>query len=107
MAELGNGLKGPVTLAASPNDLMTLDIADLNYAAIQITGTWAGTVAFTASIDGTTFVALLMTPSNSATQASSATANGAFAVLVGGYRILRAQWTVQTSGSPVVTLSAS
>lgn len=110
MAEIGNNIATGQLVNA--NDFVTLDIADDNYASIQITNppdgtTWSGTISFTVSNDGKTFVALLMTPSTVATQASSATANGAWNVLIGGYRVLRAQFTTATSGKPIVILSAA
>lgn len=71
---------------------------------LQLTGTWAGTVSFEASIDGLTFVAFNMVPSNSATAASSSTANGAWSANCAGFSIVRARMSSYTSGKAGVTL---
>jgi hypothetical protein len=48
-----------------------------------------------------------MTPSNSGTAASSATAAGAFSALTLGYAGIRARCSTYSSGSPVVTVRYS
>ena len=48
--------------------------------AIQLTGTWTGTVAVQGTLDGATYVALLMVPSDTTTGVTSTTANGVWRV---------------------------
>lgn len=91
---------------AAQNDACTLSLLGLSAAAIQITGTWAGTITFECSVDGTNFVAVNMTPAASATAASTATANGVWAGSVGGFKTLRARFSTKTSGTPVITIQA-
>jgi hypothetical protein len=74
---------------------------------LQVTGTYVGTVSFEASIDGLTYVALNLLPSNSDTAASSTTSTGAWAGNVGGYAMVRARMSAYTSGTAVVTLQVA
>lgn len=91
------------TLVAA-NDVLRMGVANKGAIGLQLTGTWTGTVTFEATIDGLTWVALNMVPSNSATPASTATANGAFSANVAGYTTVRARFSTATSGSVTVTL---
>lgn len=94
------------TIAAAQGELR-LDTSNAGAAAVQLTGTWAGTIAFEGSVDGGTFVSLNMVPSNSATAATSATATGAWSANIGGYRQVRARASAWTSGTATVTLSSA
>ena len=75
--------------------------------AVQIVGAMSATITFEVTIDGTNWVAFNMTPSNSGTAASSATAAGAFSALTLGYAGIRARCSTYSSGSPVVTVRYS
>lgn len=86
---------------------LLLDVRGLGALGLQLTGTWTGTVTFEATIEGETWVALNMVPSNSATPASTATSNGAFTANVAGFKTARARWSTTTSGAPVATLSGA
>lgn len=84
--------------------LLSIDVTSVAGVGLQLTGTWSGTVSFEASIDGQNFVAFNMVPSNSATPASSATANGCFSANCAGYACVRARMSAFTSGAAIVTL---
>jgi hypothetical protein len=86
------------------DEALTMSVDNKGGIGLQLTGTWAGTVSFEASIDGLTFVALNMVPSNSATAASSSTGNGAWSANCAGYSIVRARMSAYTSGVAGVTL---
>jgi len=72
--------------------------------AIQLSGTWSGTITFETTVDGTNWVAFNMTPSNSGTDASTATANGAWSKLNGGYAGLRGRFSTASSGTPTIAI---
>ena len=75
---------------------------------LQLSGTWAGTVSFEAKVDSdAAFVAFNMVPSNSATAASSATANGAWSANCAGYDTVQARFSTVTSGVVRAALLAS
>lgn len=88
-------------------EVVTLDIAGAGAVGVQLTGTFTGTLQFEASINGSTFVALNMLPSNSTTAATSATAAGAWSGNCGGYRIFRVRASAWTSGTASVALSSA
>lgn len=89
------------------DEVVLLDVRGLGGVGIQLTGTWTGTVTFEASIDGVTFVALNMVPSNSATPASTATSTGAWTANVAGYLLVRARFSTATSGTVVVWMQGA
>ena len=80
-------------------EAITLSVRGLGGVALQLLGTWSGTVSFEATVDGATWVAFNMVPSNSATAASSATATGAWSANCAGYEAVRARFSTATSGS--------
>lgn len=100
----GSFQSGRITVA---DGVVSIDTSTAGAAALQLTGTWSATVAFEGSVDGGTFVALNMVPSNSATAASSATGNGVWSANIGGYRIVRARASAYTSGTVQVWLSSA
>lgn len=71
--------------------------------AIQVSGTWTGTITFQVSADGVTFVSLLSSNVTTGTPATSTTANGIFAAGKVG-AVVRAFGTSIASGTAVVTI---
>lgn len=84
-----------------------VSVGGLSHVGVQLTGTWAATAQFTASIDGMTFVALSMTPSNSVTTATSSTSNGGWNANVGGYAVIRVYLSAYTSGLVIVNMQGA
>lgn len=74
------------------------------FAAFQLTGTWAGTVTFEASVDSANWVTVSVTPSNSATTVTTATGNGVWWVENTGYAAFRARFSTATSGTVKMTI---
>lgn len=79
--------------------VLNIGVSNCGGVAIQLTGTWAGTVSFEATVDGLTWVAFNMVPSNSATAASSSTGNGAWSANCAGFNAVRARFSTATSGT--------
>lgn len=101
----GGTLKSAVVTVAAQNDAATvLGLPSSGNVAVQITGTLSATITFEVTVDGTNWVAFNMTPSNSGTAASTATAVGAWSASTGGYAGVRARCSAYSSGSPVVTV---
>jgi hypothetical protein len=97
---------GPVTLqsaATATGNGTSLNVQNRRSAGLQVTGTFTATVTFEATIDGSNWVALNATPSNSATPASTATAAGIWVANVAGFVSIRARVSAYTSGSITVT----
>lgn len=76
--------------------------------AIQLTGTWTGTVSFEATLDGTTWVSLGLFPSATpaASVAVSSTGNGAWGNLMQGWSAVRGKCTASMTGTVVITIRA-
>lgn len=97
-----NFVQGTVT---ATNETITLQrLFTLGAVAIQVTGTFSGTVTFEASVDGVTFVAFNVTPSNSGTDVSTATAVGAWSKPNNGYTAVRVRFSTASSGTPVISI---
>src|SRR5437870_4635626 len=71
--------------------------------ALQIVGTWTGTLTFYGSVDGTNFVVLNLTPPNSTTGVSTTTANGVWGASVAGLTSVRVLVTSTGTGTATVT----
>lgn len=80
-------------------DALNIGVGNCGGVALQLAGTWAGTVSFEATVDGLTWVAFNMVPSNSATAASSSTGNGVWSANCAGYATVRARFSTATSGT--------
>jgi hypothetical protein len=70
--------------------------------AVQVGGTFSGTVSFQASVDGANFLPVLMMPANSTTAVTSSTTGNVFTATLNGIRVLRAKMTTYTSGTATV-----
>jgi hypothetical protein len=86
---------------------ITLPVSGLTRVGVQVTGTFTGTLTFETSIDGVTYTALNMTPPNSTTPATTATAAGLWNGTCAGFSIVRARFSAYTDGSAVVTLQGA
>lgn len=87
------------------NDAADLGNADAGLAGditFQITGTFAATLTFEATVDGTNWVAVLATDLTAGTAASTATAVGLKRVDATGFTRFRVRCSLYTSGSAVI-----
>ena len=99
---------------AALNAAVTTAVNSQGIVAIQLTGTWAGTIAFQGTEDPTGIAAASTSWFNvngvqsvSGAQLSSTTTNGQYRVNSGGYTAVRVIMTVFTSGSATVWMNAS
>lgn len=102
------GLSGPATAGSSVEQVLSGAPA----LAVQVTGTWTGTLQVQVSIDGTVWVALATARTeiyNRGTGAmvGSITTNGVFAADVAGATKARVVATAGVTGTAVVTLVAA
>lgn len=88
------------------DEVAQMGVRGMGGVALQLLGTWSGTVTFEATIDGNTWVAFNMVPSNSATAASTATSNGAWSANCAGFDSVRARFSTATSGAVRARLQA-
>lgn len=103
-------VQGNLTAATCPAaaGCLTLAVGGLAGVAVQISGTYVGTVSFEATVDGSTYVALNLSPLNSAVPVSStANGTGVWSGGVGGAAIVRARMSAYTSGTATVIIKAA
>ena len=107
MATLPAIVTGSLTQADS---VVSFDASDSDTVVFQITGTWAGTISFETSVDGTNYVAvsfLASSATNFSTFPVSTTGNGVFLPsrnTVAGQSFMRLRMSSYTSGTAVVTV---
>ena len=96
------------TTCGTTNACIAAPIVSQGGATFTLSGTFSGTVQFEASGDGgTTWVALSVTPSNSATTVTSATGAGTWQANVAAYTGIRIRCSTYSSGTIVATITLS
>lgn len=99
---------GTITSATCPGaGCVTLSVAGVGVGAIQITGTWSGTITAQGSVDGTNYVsaAIVSVPTGATT--TTTTTNGVWLIGIAGLKSIRLTGTAWTSGTATVTIRAS
>jgi hypothetical protein len=94
------------TTVGALNATATMYCEDADTVGIQISGTFAGTLTFQATIDGTNWVTCAVQPVGTTTPTTwvtTATAAGLWVRDCGGIKVMRVQMTAYTSGSATVT----
>lgn len=95
-------------VATSTANAVTLgSLVGLSSAAVQITGTWTGTVQIQGTVDGTNWFALTAVPTPAAAPVSNITANGQWQVDIAGMSSVRVQVTVAGTGTATVSIRAT
>lgn len=93
------------TEGVTSSGCVTLTTAGYSSVAIQVTGTWSGTLTFKGSADRLTFTALQTTQCTPS--AATTTSNGLWTCAVAGYAMTEVFFTTYTSGTAVVTIAAA
>lgn len=88
-------------------DTVAMDVLPYATIAVQVTGTWTGTLQTECTVDGGTYTALRMTPTDTTTVVTSVTANGLWTVPVAGCQTARVRATATVTGVAQVTMSSS
>lgn len=87
--------------------VVKLNVLGLSSLAIQIAGTFTGTVQFEGTADGTNWAAINMTPPNSSTPVTSTTAPGLWIGNCGGLREVRARVSDYSDGTVEAQINAA
>lgn len=98
------------TIGALNANSTTVDISDADVFAVQIGGTWVGTITFYVSSDGVTYYAYAIHQSSQATgttDTSTTTANGLWSKPCASLKYFKTIMTAYTSGSATVTVVTS
>lgn len=94
------------TLAAAAQTV-TLIMGGKSAVGIVITGTWAGTITFEGSVDGTNWNSINAVAASTSTPQSTTVVNGLFRLTPAGLLQVRANMTAFTSGTATLTMRAS
>lgn len=89
---------------------LTLAVDDADSVALQITGTFTGTITFEASVDGTNWASVAVKASSQTTATTlvtTTTAAGVFTLNTQGLPYVRARMSAYTSGSATALARAS
>jgi len=92
------------------NSVVGGDIDGADIVAVQITGTWVGTITFSASLNGTdynVFGVHTIGRANNYDQQTTTTINGIFTHETHALSFIRVQMTSYTSGTATVLINAT
>ncbi len=98
-----SGIATAADLAGS-GQALAVPCAATTTTAVQVTGTWVGTLQFEATVGGINWFSVNATPLPSGAAVTSTTANGAWQVNIGGLSQLRVRVSAYTSGTATVTI---
>lgn len=102
---MADSISNQGTLGAA-NEAVALGLAGFGGVAIQIQGTFSGTITFEATVQGQDFTAFRMTPVGSTTAVTTATTTGIWAGSTVGLLVVRARMSAYTSGQATILLRA-
>ena len=85
---------------------VTLELVGDGSIGVQVTGTWAGTLTFEASVDGSIFQAINTIATNGSSLVTTTTANGVWQGSVAAMKTFRVRASAWTSGLAVVSLES-
>jgi hypothetical protein len=92
------------------NAKLDVGISDADIIAVQVSGTWVGTITFSASLNGTDYLPFGMHTigrANNYDQQTTTTINGIFTHETHALPFVRVQMTSYTSGTATVLLSGT
>lgn len=93
---------GSGTIAAL-NGAVTILVPATSTAILVVSGTWVATLAFEATVDGTTYFSVQAQTIPGNAGVTTTAANGNFGLSVGGYNSVRVRASAYTSGTATVT----
>ena len=91
----------------SSNEEFSVDCTGYQTAAIQLSGTWTGTVSFDANTDGGNWTAIDGIPISGTSASSGSTGNGIFRFNVAGITRIRTRFSTPTFGTVTVSIALS
>jgi len=98
-------VRAGLTSATCPGSgCLVLSVSGVGGVAVQVTGTFVGTLSFEGSIDGVNYVPLGLLPIASTSAVTSTTATGLWSGGVGGMAVVRVRMSAYTSGTATVSI---
>jgi len=92
------------TISAANACVISADLSTSPSAVVQLSGTWVGTLTFSASVDGNVYTTTTVVRQSTSGLVSTSTTNDTFLIANPGYRFLRACATSWTSGTAFVAV---
>lgn len=92
---------------AGANSEFSVDCIGFSSCAIQISGTWAGTQTFEASIDGGTWGNIFGQPNSGVAPVSTTTASGIWRFSIAATARIRVRFSTYTSGTAIIGIRLS
>lgn len=98
-------VRAGLTSATCPGSgCLVLSVSGVGGVAVQVTGTFVGTLSFEGSIDGVNYVPLGLLPIASTSAVTSTTSTGLWSGGVGGMAVVRVRMSAYTSGTATVSI---
>lgn len=91
------------TLTAA-DTVVAMNVTGMGGIAVQVKSTYSGTITFEGSVDGITFVAMILTPIGTTVGATTTTGTGIWRGCVVGLHLFRARMSAYTSGAAIVSM---
>lgn len=86
---------------------VSLALTDESAGTIQILGTWAGTITFEGTIDGTNFSPINAVSSSTSSPQTTTTVNGLYRLTPASFSAFRVNMTAFTSGTATISMRAT
>lgn len=90
----------------SAQEVVELSCASMGGCAVQVTGTFTGTITFEGTADGGTWAALRVCPIGTSVSATTTTAGGIWFACCVGLLKVRARMSAYTDGTAIVVIRA-
>lgn len=104
LSDADNTATGSLTAAAQT---VVLPMAAKSAAAVVITGTWAGTITFEGTVDGTNWASINAVAASTSQPQATTTVNGLYRLTPAGLLQIRAIMSAFTSGTATLSMRAS
>lgn len=105
--ETGNTRKSTFGSITEISQNVSLTLSAAKVVAVQVTGTWSGTLQFEGSIDGTNFFSVQAIPSTGSTAVTNTGANGNWALPCQGFSNVRLRSSSWGSGTATINIVAA
>lgn len=92
------------TVGATDDNVTLGQLLTWGQLGFQLTGTWVGTMNFEVSVDGTNFVATVVTPAAGGAAVGTVTGNGIWTLQNLGFAVVRVRVNPYTSGTPTISI---
>jgi hypothetical protein len=102
MADINTG-----SISALDGIIEATNISNFGTAGVVVTGTWVGTLTFSASLDGINFVNILAQQLDNGNLVNTTSSNNSYLVNLPGLQTLRIQMTAYTSGTANITIQGT